>query len=117
MFSYAFGLVDTRENCIESSQEVYLRLLLDDPDCEYLNFDIISTLALYPDGNFNQDLLKDLVTLLRPDRDGNLTLIDFVKSIDEVYKQARLLRASIKNSQRIDRAFELIFNVMYVQVR
>ena len=38
-------------------------------------------------------------------------MIDFVKSVDTVYKEARLLRASVKNSERIDRAFEGVINV------
>jgi hypothetical protein len=111
MFSFAFGRVDTRENCIESAQEVYLRLLLDNPDADILNFNILATLALRADGAFHEDLLKDLISLLRPDRDGNLSLLDFVKSVDSVYKKARLLRASVKNSQKIDRAFEFMFNI------
>lgn len=112
MFSYAFGLVETRESCIESAQEVYLRLLLDDASSDVLSFDAIATLALRSDGTFHQELLKDYIKLLRPDRDGRLSLIDFVKSVDFVYKQARLLRASVKNAQKIDRAFELLFNVV-----
>ena len=42
---------------------------------------------------------------------GKLTMIDFVKSVDTVYKEAKLLRASVKNSERIDRAFERVINV------
>ena len=38
-------------------------------------------------------------------------MIDFVKSVDTVYKEAKLLRASVKNSERIDRAFERVINV------
>lgn len=111
-FSYAFGVVDTRENCIESAQEVYMRLLLDTSDAETLNFHIFATLALRRDGTLHSDILKDLIKLLRPDRDGELSMIDFIKSVDTVYKKARLLRASVKNAQKIDRAFELIFNIM-----
>lgn len=113
-FSYAFGLVDTREACIESSQEVFLRLLLDSPDTDDLKFDVLATLALRQDGAIDVEVLKDLIALIRPDRQGRVFLIDFVKSVDQVYKQARLLRASIRNSQKIDHAFEVVFNVVYV---
>lgn len=115
MFSYNFGLVDTRENCIESAQEVYLRLLLDmNDDSDVLKFEVLSTLALRSNGSFHAEIIKDLISLLRPDRNGNLTLLDFVKSVDSVYKQARLFRASIRNAQKIDRAFEHIFDALYV---
>jgi hypothetical protein len=54
--------------------------------------------------------------LFRPDRDGRLSLVDFVKSIDAVYKRYRLLLASIANTTTIDRAFERIFNFVYYVV-
>jgi small-conductance mechanosensitive channel len=57
-----------------------------------------------------------LVKLFRPDREGNLTMLDFVKSIDAVYKDFRLLSASIENSTQIDRAFENIFNIGFYAV-
>jgi hypothetical protein len=113
MFSYEFGLVDTRESCIESAQEVYLRLLLNDPNSDVLNFNLLATVAQHAkNGTFNDAILKDLISLLRPDREGNISMIDFVKSVDAVYKKARLLRASVKISQKIDRAFEKIFDVL-----
>jgi hypothetical protein len=112
IFSHAFGLASTREACIESSQNVYLRLLLDSESSDTLNFDVLATVALNSDGSLNSDILRELIVMLRPDRDGSLSLLDFVKSVDTVYKQARLLRASVKNSQKIDRAFEVIFNTV-----
>jgi hypothetical protein len=111
VFCLAFGLADTRENCIESSQDVYRRLVLRTTDSVVMGFETIAVLAVRGDGTMDQNKLKDLVRLFRPDRDGNLSLLDFVKSIDAVYKTMRLLRASIRNSMKIDRAFEDIFNV------
>jgi hypothetical protein len=116
VFSLTFGLADTRENCIESSQNVYRRLLLRTPDSVLMTFETIAVLAVLGDGTMDQDKLKDLVRLFRPDRDGNLSLLDFVKSIDTVYKTIRLLRASIRNSMTIDRAFENIFNIAFYTV-
>ena len=52
-----------------------------------------------------------MVKLFRPDREGNLTLLDFAKSVDSVYKELRLLRASVANSSRMDKAFEKIFKL------
>lgn len=116
VFSLAFGLADTRENCIESSQNVYMRLLLRTPDSAVMTFETIAVLAVRGDGTMDQEKLKDLVRLFRPDRDGNLSLLDFIKSIDAVYKTIRLLRASIRNSMTIDRAFENIFNIGFYTI-
>ena len=67
---------------------------------------------LYDTVVFSQ-LPANTVRLLRPDRQGNLSRLDFVKSIDTVYKQLRLLRASIANSAQVDQAFEKIINVFF----
>ena len=44
---------------------------------------------------------------------GKLSLIEFIKSVDSVYKEAKLLLASVKNSEKIDKAFEKAFNVLF----
>lgn len=112
-FSISFGLADTREACIESSQEVYHRLLSATPGSEILHFNTIALVAADRNGTLDRDKLKDLVRLFRPERDGNLSMLDFVKSVDSVYKSMRLLRATIENSSQIDHAFENIFNVFF----
>ena len=116
-FSALFGLADTRESCIESAQEVYERLLLRTPNNEVLSFEVLALLGVSKDGSLDQLKLKELVRLFRPDRDGNLPLLDFVKSVDSVYKELRLLRAAVANSSKIDHAFESIINgIFYVIV-
>ena len=97
-FSGSFGLANTRENCIESAQEVYDRLLFGSSNPQMLQFDVLALLGLRRDGPLDQSKLKSLIRLFRPDREGNLTMLDFVKSIDQVYKEIRLLRASVANS-------------------
>ena len=57
--------------------------------------------------------MKDLIRLFRPDRNGDLTCLDFVKSCDQVYKEMRMLRASIANSGQVDHAFEILVNIMF----
>jgi hypothetical protein len=48
---------------------------------------------------------------------GNLTMLDFLKSADRVYKEYRLLQASIQNSSRIDQSLEKICNwIFYIVV-
>lgn len=113
-FSYSFGLADTRENCVNSAQKVFDRLMLKTPGKSALPFETIALVALTDDGKtIDQNKAKDLVKLFRPDRDGNLSMLDFIKSVDNVYKTYRLLIASIDNSGQIDRAFENIINAAF----
>ena len=110
MFSTDFGPADKREACITSSQKVYERLLHREGSGEVLHFNSIAQIAIRKDGSVNKEKLKELVHLFRPSRDGELTMIDFIKSIDAVYKEFRILQASIENAGTVDRAFELLVN-------
>lgn len=114
-FSFAFGPANTREECIESTQEVFHRLLLADPNAQgfVLKFETLALVALDDEGIIVQSKAKEMVRVFRPDRDGCLSILDFTKSIDAVYKEYRLLQASIENSSQIDRAFENIVNVIF----
>ena len=112
--SHAFGHAKTREQCVQSSKEVYDRLMLSvSSDTSALPFSILAVLAMDEKGGYNNAKIKSLIRLFRPDRQGNLIKLDFVKSIDTVYKQLRLLRASIANSAQIDVAFEKIVNAFF----
>jgi hypothetical protein len=136
-FSSSFGPAGTREDAITSSQDVYERLLLASEDTSCLHFHVLATLGMLPDGSLDQDKLVDLIRIFRPDRDGTLSVVDFVKSIDAVYRELRLLRASVNNSTKvsllyvprfpalcrliatqlsspqIDKSFENIFNIIF----
>lgn len=114
-FSVAFGPADTRENCIASSQKVYERLLLRSSS-EVLHFNSIAEIAIDKDGNVHKEKLKQLVRLFRPSRDGELGKIEFIKSIDAVYKDFRVLQAAIENSGSVDRAFELMINIVFFSI-
>ena len=81
-----------------------------------MNFDVIALLGVDQKGDLDQEKIKDLIRLFRPDRDGTISLLDFVKSIDIVYKELRMLRASVANSSKIDQAFENIFNVIFYTI-
>lgn len=103
--------------CVDSSQKVYDRLMMRTPNEKVLQFETLALLALKEDGKtIDQRKAKDLVKLFRPDRQGNLTMLDFVRSVDTVYKEFRLLNASIVNSGQIDRAFENIINVVFYSI-
>lgn len=99
-----------------SAQDVYDRLLLRSSDPYTVQFDVIALLGVQKDGQLDQHKLKDLIKLFRPDRDGSIECIDFVKSVDTVYKELRLLRASVANASKIDRAFESIFNIIFYTI-
>jgi hypothetical protein len=85
-FSVAFGKADSRDGCVTSAFDVYRDLLTCSPEHTELNFDILALIAVEPDGLLNEAKLLEIVKLFRPDREGNLSLIDFVKSVDSVYK-------------------------------
>ena len=87
---------------------MYRRLMLRAEDAECLPFEILALLGLLPDGSLDQEKLVGLIRLFRPDRDGKLSMIHFVKGVDKVYREMRLLRASVTNSSKIDSAFENI---------
>ena len=110
-FSYAFGPANTRENCIESAQDVYNRLLLHCPDKLVLQFDTLALITLDKNGEIDERKARKLIRLFRPARDGSLTALDFVKSCDKIYKDLRTLRAAIANSSQLDLAFERLVNV------
>ena len=79
MFSIAWGDVSTRERMILSSQKVFKRINLRTPDTNKVRFDVLALAVLGADGVLNEEMLEDLIRLLRPDRDGFLSLLDFVK--------------------------------------
>jgi hypothetical protein len=113
LFSIAWGDTSTRESTIISSQEVYHRLNVLNPDTSVLRFDVLALATVNETGEIDPQLLKDLIRLLRPDREGYLTLLEFVKSVDAVYREAKLLRAAVQNSEKVDRAFENVINVIF----
>ncbi len=138
LFSIAWGDTSTRESTIMASQNVFHKLNITSTDSSTLRFDIMTLAAVDEDGEINTKELKELIRLVRPDRDGNLTLLEFVKvraifengyldvlstlfqhfnqiqkSVDVVYKEARLLRAAVQNSEKVDRAFENVINIAF----
>ena len=76
-----------------------------------LHFETLGLITFQDVGEIDQKKARELVKEFRPQRDGVLTMVDFVKSTDSVYKEFRLLQASIQNSSQIDIAFENILNV------
>lgn len=94
------------------------------PDEPVLQFQHIIAMIAVVNGGANggggdvidQSKARDMVKLFRPDRQGQLSMLDFVKSVDSVFKELRLLQASIENSSQIDHAFENILNIVFYTV-
>eukprot|EP00579_Thalassiosira_antarctica_P000217 CAMPEP_0201866770 /NCGR_PEP_ID=MMETSP0902-20130614/1236_1 /ASSEMBLY_ACC=CAM_ASM_000551 /TAXON_ID=420261 /ORGANISM="Thalassiosira antarctica, Strain CCMP982" /LENGTH=1631 /DNA_ID=CAMNT_0048391801 /DNA_START=121 /DNA_END=5016 /DNA_ORIENTATION=+ len=113
-FTPAFGPAKTRPMCVESSEELFLRLQRGTSNTSpLLPFETLSEIAYDGDGTLIRDKVKALIKLFRPDRKGFLTKLDFVSSIDNVYKDVRLFRASLSNASSIDDSFESIINLVF----
>ena len=110
LFGIAFGPTTNRVSCIQSGQRVYEQLFDLQGSGNVLHFDSIADIAVGKDGTLDRPKLKALVRIFRPARDGDLSMIDFLKSIDSVYKEFRVLQASIENAGTFGRAFELMVN-------
>lgn len=113
--------------------------MIRNPSRDRLPFDTIAVVAMNKNGDINQKKMKELIRIFRPNREGELSMLDFVRSCDSkcidnvvtlckrvsdltfldvdcvvaVYKSLRLLRASISNSGQIDQAFEVLINYAF----
>lgn len=67
-----FGPAMTRQDCVESAEAVYNRLMISTPGRDILNFDVIAVLAMEISGDLNEAKVRDLIHLFRPDREGKL---------------------------------------------
>ncbi|KAL3904708.1 MAG: hypothetical protein SGILL_009962, partial [Bacillariaceae sp.] len=120
VFSHHFGRTKTRLDVIDCSQSLYNRLLaiqerLDNGyrDHPVLKFHTVALTTVDRNGECNKQRAKELVRLFRPARNGDISLVDFAKSIDTVYKSVRKLRASIVNDGRMNAASETILNLLF----
>lgn len=76
-------------------------------------FGTLALLAKKADGSIDKEKAKDIIRAFRPDRDGTLGKLEWVKSIDVIYKEVRLLSANISNSSQMDAAVENLVNVVF----
>ena len=120
-YSPAFGVAKSREQVLDCAQNLYNKLLkkqqvlrgapANENSGEVLRFHTIALTALKKSGYFDRNQCKELVSLFRPARNGNITLLEFCKSIDNQYKELRKLRASIANEWKMNNATEKIINL------
>jgi hypothetical protein len=66
----AWGDVSTREIMISSSEAVFRRLVLGCPDSSVLKFEVLARIAKRQNGTLDEEVLRYLIRLLRPNRDG-----------------------------------------------
>lgn len=83
MFSFAWGNVSTRELCIINSQNVYKRLVPHNSGESLLSFDILALIARLQDQTLDVEKLKELIRLLRPDRDGKLGMLGTLRNVTQ----------------------------------
>jgi hypothetical protein len=127
-FGGAFGVADTREACVQCSQKLYDRLMLkESAGSGILHFNTIAVIAMDRNGDLDTEKTKDLIRIFRPgmsinllfafvhffhspgpsvrcpERDGAILMVDFVRSVDNIYKELRLLRATVAGSTKIDK--------------
>ena len=128
MFGEAFGLTNTRDQCIASCHSVYYRLLKlaptpdnhtqtdtqSDAQADVLPFDVLALLCLEDDG-VTENLAKKrkIRKLFTPDRSGGLPLLAFIQAVDKAYKRLVFLRASLKNSYLLDGVLERLANGLF----
>lgn len=113
-FLPVFGRADTHDKCISSAQRLFDRLMLRTPTSKRLPFATIALLAKDDsDATLDKAKLRELIRMFRPDRDGKLSKLDFVKSIDAVYRDLRKLSLNIEDNVQIDRAVEFLFNLVF----
>eukprot|EP00529_Nitzschia_sp_RCC80_P008888 CAMPEP_0113505976 /NCGR_PEP_ID=MMETSP0014_2-20120614/35636_1 /TAXON_ID=2857 /ORGANISM="Nitzschia sp." /LENGTH=1154 /DNA_ID=CAMNT_0000401389 /DNA_START=267 /DNA_END=3731 /DNA_ORIENTATION=- /assembly_acc=CAM_ASM_000159 len=61
----------------------------------------------------DQSKVKALMSVFRPTRQGDISLVDFCKSVDVVYKEIRMLRASITNEGNMNSGAEKLINSIF----
>ena len=80
-FSPAFGSVRTRADCVKSAQVVFERLI-GGATQQSLNFEVLCLIAKDAEGNIDRNTVRELIRVFRPNRNGQLSKLDFVKSVD-----------------------------------
>ncbi|KAG7371166.1 mechanosensitive ion channel [Nitzschia inconspicua] len=127
-FGQAFGKAETRHQVVDCAQRLYADLLklqqrlklreiyanaggLD--PVTTLKFHTLSIVAMDDLGNLDMKMAKELMAVFRPTREGDISLVEFVKSVDTVYKEIRKLRASIANEGKMNAGTEKLINAVF----
>jgi hypothetical protein len=103
-FSPAFGLASSRKNCILSAESLYGIFLERQNRSDkrgVLNFETLSAVAWREDNTVDRAKLKILARVFRPGRNGELTVLEWCKSCDAVYREMRFLSSSIHSASQV----------------
>ncbi len=111
--SVPFGLANTQKHCAESSHKVFERLRLKHPESDVVKFETLLAIALNDDGTVDRGKATSLRKVFRPHRNGDISLLDFVKATNDVYKRIKMFRAKTLNSAQLDDAFEQLINIVF----
>ncbi len=112
-FGVAFGPASTRDELIQSAQNLYQRLLKLAPGFYGLPYSVLAVLSDNDDGTVDKNLKKSIETLFRADADGEIPILSFIQSCDVVYRKLRYFRASVGNASVIDKVLEGMINGVY----
>lgn len=79
-FSVLFGQANSRDICAASAANVYERLVFNQSDSsKNLSFATLAIVATNNNGTVKQKVMKKLVEMFRPNKDKELTLLDFIR--------------------------------------
>jgi hypothetical protein len=114
-FGGAFGPAHNRDAVVRSADFVFRRLLTLSPESKTLPFEALEMLAHEGDcdGPLDRSKLKTIKRMFRPDKENFLSLLDFVKACDGLYKKLRFFRASVGNASVIDHHLESIIDGVF----
>lgn len=72
----------TRAICVDSSEKLFNRLVNNDSTANLLPFETLAEIAYDSKGQLIRPKVKAMIKLFRPDRNGYITKIDFLNTID-----------------------------------
>jgi hypothetical protein len=94
-FSSLFGRADSRDACIASSAKIYERLVNIQEVTTNLQFSTLAEIAMDNRGQIIQKKMKRLIDVFRPNKDKELSLLDFTRVRMTVTSAVALFRYTI----------------------
>ena len=114
--SKKFGKAGSRKQCMKSAVRLFKQLHLQNPTSPVINFKIIAIIAIDDNGGVDKEEVRSLIAIFRPDREGNINLLKFLQGCDSIYKDIKMLSATIINSTQMDDAIESLTNITFYLV-
>jgi hypothetical protein len=106
-FGVDFGPASNRDECVQSSTEIFDELCkISSTEEPKVEFSILALLAESENGEIDDVKRATLHHLFRPHNDGCLTRLMFVQSCDDLFRRLTYFRASVQNSSSLDQVLE-----------